>query len=41
MTCSKDKTIKMWHFPEIWVDEGAVEQSYIPPEAKKTYNPAP
>lgn len=40
MTCSKDKTIKMWKFPDIWVDEDAVEKSFIPSEAKK-YSPAP
>lgn len=25
MTCSKDKTIKLWKFPDIWVDEEGVE----------------
>jgi WD40 repeat protein len=30
MTCSKDKSIKLWKFPDIWVDEVQVEKSIIP-----------
>lgn len=35
MTCSKDKTIKLWKFPDIWVDEEAVEEAIVPEIAKK------
>ena len=35
MTCSKDKSIKLWKFPDIWVDEEGVEKAIIPSIAMK------
>jgi hypothetical protein len=25
VTCAKDKSIKVWQFPEVWIDESGVE----------------
>ncbi len=36
ITCAKDKTIKMWKFPAVWVDENKVIPSMTPKYSKTT-----
>ena len=35
MTGSKDKTIKIWKFPEVWVDEQSVVKRAVPHHEKQ------
>jgi hypothetical protein len=30
ISCAKDKAIKIWKFPQMWIDESNVAQAYIP-----------
>jgi WD40 repeat protein len=30
ITCGKDKLIKLWNLPAVWIDEGGVQQRIHP-----------